>query len=135
MSITIKTKYLKDLRCESVHVKSGAHLITDAPVDNNGKGSSFSPTDLLATSLASCMLTIMGIVAQRHGLNIDNTKCEVTKIMSAAPRKVAEIIVTFTFAKNNFSENEKKLLEHAAHTCPVALSLHPDLEKKVIFNF
>ncbi len=136
MSITIKTKYLGGLRCESLHVKSGNTLITDAPVDNKGKGEAFSPTDLLATALATCMITIMGIQANQHGMNIDGVECDVTKIMSAQlPRKVVEVVIDFRFAANNFSEAQKQILRDAAYFCPVALSVHPDLKKTVIFNF
>ena len=135
MSITIKTKYLGQLRTHSTHLKSGNVLITDAPLDNNGKGEAFSPTDLLAASLATCMFTIMGIAANKVGLNIDDAECSVTKITSAAPRKVAEIIIEFNFLKNNFSDQQKQMLKDAAFSCPVALSLHPDLKKNVVFNF
>ena len=136
MSITIKTKYLGQLRCESLHVKSGNTLITDAPVDNKGKGEAFSPTDLLATALATCMITIMGIQANQHGMNIDGVECDVTKIMSAQlPRKVIEVVIDFRFAANNFSEEQKQILRDAAYSCPVALSVHPDLKKTVTFNF
>lgn len=136
MSITIKTKYLGELRCESLHVKSGNKIITDAPVDNKGKGEAFSPTDLLATALATCMITIMGIQANQRGINIDGVECDVTKIMSAQlPRKVAEVVIDFRFAANNFSEEQKQILHDAAYSCPVALSLHPDLKKTVNFNF
>ncbi|MBU6338568.1 MAG: OsmC family protein [Rickettsiales bacterium] len=135
MSITIKTKYLGELRTSSIHLKSGNSLITDAPIDNKGKGEAFSPTDLLAASLASCMFTIMGIVANQHEMNIEGASCDVTKIMSANPRKVSEIIVHFTFPKNNFDEKQKEMLRNAAFTCPVALSLHDDLKKTVTFDF
>lgn len=135
MSVTIKTKYLGQLRTQSVHLKSGNNLITDAPVDNKGKGEAFSPTDLLATSLATCMLTVMGIAANNHKLNIDGIDCDVTKIMTANPRKVSEIKIEFNFPKNNFSEEQKKILQDAAYSCPVAFSLHPDLQKNVTFNF
>lgn len=135
MSITIISKYLGDLRCEAIHQKSQNQLITDAPVDNEGKGEAFSPTDLLATSLATCMMTIMGIVAKRHELNIEGLSCEVTKIMEANPRRVAEIIIDFNFLENDFDEKQQKLLEKAAYSCPVAHSLHPDLKKTVSFNF
>lgn len=135
MTITAATKYLGNLRTSSIHLKSGNSIITDAPTDNNGKGEAFSPTDLMATSLAACMLTIMGIAAQTRGFSIENTEGEVTKIMSTAPRKVSEIIINFNFPKNNFNEKQKELLRHAANSCPVALSLHPDLKKTVTFNF
>lgn len=135
MSITIKSKYLGQLRTESTHIKSGKVLITDAPTDNKGKGEAFSPTDLLAASLASCMLTIMGISAENHGLKVAGIDCNITKIMQTNPRKVAEIIIEFNFPENNFDEKQKEILKNAAHSCPVALSLHPDLKQKVIFNF
>src|ERR1035437_3264954 len=132
---TSKIKYIGSLRTEAVHMQSGNSIITDAPVDNNGKGEAFSPTDLLATSLGSCMLTVMGIVAQRHAINMDGTCVEITKIMESNPRRVAEIIVEFSFPKNNYSDKDKQLLEHTAHTCPVAKSLSSELKQTVIFNY
>ncbi len=135
MSVTIKTKYLGELRTESVHLKSNNSLITDAPLDNNGKGQAFSPTDLLATALATCMITVMGINANKHGLNIDGIDCSVTKIMAINPRRVSEIMIEFNFPKNNFDKKQKEILREAAHTCPVAFSLHPDLVQTVSFNF
>lgn len=135
MSITVTTKYLGELRTESVHVKSGSQLITDAPLDNKGKGEAFSPTDLLATSLATCMITVIGIAANQHKLRIDGLKCDVTKIMSASPRKISEVIVELNFAPNDFSEEQRQILRDAAYSCPVALSLHSDLKKTVSFNF
>lgn len=135
MTYTISSKYLGDLRTHSIHLKSGSELITDAPLDNQGKGEAFSPTDLLAASLATCMMTIMGITARKARLNIDDVSCNVTKIMQSNPRKVSEIIIEFNFPKNNFDQTQKQILQEAAHTCPVALSLHPDLKKTVSFNF
>ena len=135
MSVTIKTKYLGELRTESVHLKSNNSLITDAPLDNNGKGQAFSPTDLLATALATCMITVMGINANKHGLNIDGINCSVTKIMAINPRRVSEIMIEFNFPKNNFDEKQKEILREAAQNCPVAFSLHPDLVQTVSFNF
>jgi len=135
MSVTIKTKYLGGLRTQSTHLKSGNILITDAPLDNKGKGEAFSPTDLLATSLATCMLTVMGIAANNHALNIDEVDCDVTKIMAANPRRVSEIVIEFNFPKNNFDEKQKEILKEAAYSCPVAMSLSADLKKSVKFNF
>lgn len=127
-------KYIGDLRTESEHLASKQVIITDAPVDNHGKGQAFSPTDLMATSLANCMLTVMGIKAQGEGMtSIDGTTAEVTKIMYAEPRRVGEIHIKLTFPKNNFSDKEKKIYEHTAHTCPVAKSLHPDLKQVLEF--
>lgn len=132
---TSQIKYLGDLRTESTHLASGETIITDAPVDNHGKGEAFSPTDLLANSLGNCMLTIMGIAAREHGFNIDGTTCSITKIMAANPRRVSEIQVVFDLPQEAYSDKHKKIIEHAALTCPVFLSLHPDLVKTVSFNF
>lgn len=132
---TSKITYIGNLRTEAVHLQSGNTIITDAPTDNNGKGEAFSPTDLLSTSLGCCMLTIMGIVAQRHAIDMEGTVVEITKIMESNPRRVGEIIVELNMPKNNYSDKEKDLLEHAAHTCPVAKSLSPDLKQTIIFNY
>ncbi|MEO6901974.1 MAG: OsmC family protein [Bacteroidia bacterium] len=132
---TSKIVYNGKLRTEASHLKSGNQLITDAPVDNNGKGEAFSPTDLLATSLGCCMVTIMGIVAENNNINIDGTAIEITKVMDSSPRRVSEIIVEFTMPKSNFSDKEKKLLENAALTCPVAKSLSAELKQTVTFNY
>ncbi|MEI6898856.1 MAG: OsmC family protein [Bacteroidota bacterium] len=132
---TIQTQYLGELRTEAQHVRSGNRLITDAPVDNQGKGEAFSPTDLLATALGSCMLTIMGIAANTHGFNIDGTLIGITKIMADNPRRVGEVVVEFSFPRNNYSEKEKIMIENAAKTCPVAKSLHPDLKQTLVFHF
>lgn len=132
---TSKIYYTGNLRTRAIHLKSGSEIITDAPPDNNGKGEAFSPTDIFSTSLGSCMLTIMGIVAQRHDINIEGTEVEVTKIMETNPRRIGEIVIEFEMPKNNFSEKEKELLENAAKTCPVAKSLHPDLKQTVLFNY
>ncbi len=130
---TIRTKYLGDLRTQALHIKSGQILITDAPLDNNGKGEAFSPTDLMAASLGSCMLTIMGIAARTHAIDIDTSDLKITKVMASDPRRVKEIIVEFNFPGKEYTEKEKKILEHAAKTCPVALSLHQDLKQTIIF--
>ncbi len=133
---SIKNKYLGDLRTEAVHLKSGNTIITDAPLDNNGKGEAFSPTDLVSAALCSCMMTIMGITARKENLQIDGVEAEVTKIMTANPRKISEIHVNFTFpAGLSLSEEFKGKLEHAAHTCPVALSLDPAIKQIVSFNY
>ncbi len=131
---TSTVKYTGHLRTESVHLASKSAIITDAPVDNHGKGEAFSPTDLLATSLANCILTTIGIKAQSEGMpSIDGATATVTKIMYPDPRRVGEIHVHITFPKNNYSEKDRKIYEHTAHACPVARSLHPDL--KQIFTF
>ncbi len=134
--ITSKVTYVGQLHTESVHVASGAHIATDAPKDNNGKGEAFSPTDLTATSLANCMLTVMGIASRKeHITPIDGTTAEVTKVMYPEPRRIGEIHVRLTFPKANFSDKEKKIYEHTAYTCPVAKSLHPDIKQLITFEW
>ena len=132
---TSKIVYNGNLRTEATHLRSGQTIITDAPVDNNGKGEAFSPTDLLATSLGCCMITIMGMVADKNKIDINGTSIEITKVMGTNPRRVIEIIVEFKMNGSNYSEDEKKLLEEAAHTCPVAKSLSAELKQTVIFNY
>ena len=131
--MTSKVTYLGDLRTEAVHLRSGITIITDAPVDNQGKGEAFSPTDLCATSLASCMLTLMGISARNHGLNIDGAEAEVTKIMAADPRRISKVIVRVLMPAGQFSEVQKKILETAARTCPVSFSLAEGIEQEMEF--
>ncbi len=134
--MTIKTVYTGNLRTEATHLDSGAKLITDAPKDNQGNGEAFSPTDLVATSLGSCMLTIMAIAGRTHNIDIDGTEVEITKIMQAEPRRIGEIVVTFNFPEGKeYSDKERKILESAAHSCPVAKSLHPDLKQTITFNY
>lgn len=132
--ITSKITYLGELRTEATHLQSNTTIYTDAPKDNHGKGEMFSPTDLVATALASCMISIMGIVAMRDGITpVDGVTAVVTKIMLAEPRRIGEIHIKITFPQNNYSDKEKKIYEHAAHTCPVAKSLHPDLKQIIQF--
>ncbi|MCB0380066.1 MAG: OsmC family protein [Flavobacteriales bacterium] len=133
--ITSKVKYLGSLRTEAVHVRSNTAILTDAPVDNNGKGEKFSPTDLVATGLASCMVSIMGIQANTSNITLGDISAEVTKIMAANPRRISEIIVDINFSNHNYTDKEKTILMNAAKTCPVAVSLHPDIKQTVSFNF
>jgi putative redox protein len=132
---TIVTSYPGDLRTKAEHLQSGEVIITDAPTDNQGKGEAFSPTDLLAASLGSCMLTIMGISAREHGFDLIGTRLQITKIMASNPRRVQEIVIDFSFPHQNFSEKQKKLIEAATKTCPVARSLHPDVKQTIHLNF
>lgn len=132
---TIQTTYLGELRTEATHVQSGNKLITDAPLDNKGKGEAFSPSDLLATALGSCMITIMGIAAREQNVDIDGTTCSITKIMASDPRRVGEAQIILNFPKGVYTDKVKTILERAALTCPVAKSLHPDLLQNVVFNF
>ena len=132
---TVETIYLGELRTLAKHIQSGTEIITDAPLDNQGKGEAFSPSDLLAASLGSCMLTIMGIAARTHQFSIDKTRVEITKVMIANPRRVAEVHVHFTMPELAYSAEQKKIIRIAATTCPVALSIHPDIKQKVDFVF
>ena len=132
---TAKTKYLGDLRTEIIHLRSGSAITTDAPVDNKGRGENFSPTDMVASALGSCIFTIMGISAREHSFSIDGSKCTITKIMAENPRRVNEVIVEFDFPNRVYSEKEKDIIWHSARTCPVLLSLHPDLIKTIRMNF
>lgn len=135
MEPTITSVYTTGLRTEITHLRSGTVIITDAPVDNQGKGEAFSPTDLVAAALGSCMTTIMGIAGRTHGFSIDGTRMTITKIMADAPRRIGEIVVELDFPPNGYSEKEKAILTHITRNCPVALSLHPDLKQTVIVNF
>ena len=108
---TVQTKYLGDLRTESIHLQSGNRLVTDAPTDNQGRGESFSPTDLVATAYGACVFTIMGIAAKTHGFNIDGAEVETTKVMGTEPRRIVELITQFTFPHNDYSAKHKKILE------------------------
>lgn len=126
--------YQGDLRTSSTHLQSGSIILTDAPTDNHGRGEAFSPTDMVANSLATCMFSIMGIKAQSMNIILNGSIAEVTKIMQADPRKIGEIIVRFTM-KAIIDEKSKTILERAAMTCPVFLSLHPDIKKTITFNW
>ncbi|MBL0063545.1 MAG: OsmC family protein [Bacteroidetes bacterium] len=130
---TVHTVYIGELRTEATHVKSQEKIMTDAPPDNQGKGEYFSPTDLLAASLGSCMATLMGIASRTHQINIDGTELRITKIMASNPRRVAEVQIDFDMPDIQYSEKEKAILVNAAKTCPVALSLHPDLKQTIQF--
>ena len=132
---TIRTDYIGGLRTMATHVASKNSLITDAPLDNQGKGEAFSPTDLLATSFGSCMITVVAIAAKTHKFSVDGTKLKITKIMASDPRRIGELIVELDFPKNNYSEKEMEIIKRTAYTCPVALSLHPDVKQTIIFNF
>ena len=132
----MRTQYLGNLRTEIEHIQSGNTITTDAPLDNNGKGEFFSPTDMFASSLGSCMLTIIGIAANTHGFSIDGTTLEIEKIMAANPRRVAEIKIDVHFPKGaNYTDKQKRIIEAAAKTCPVANSLHPDVIKNITYIY
>lgn len=131
---TSKVTYLGNLRTSSIHLQSGSEIITDAPVDNNGKGEAFSPTDTVANGLATCMLTVMGIKARDLAVNFDGSTAEVIKIMGTEPRRITEIHVVFTMNLVT-DEKTKTILERTAMTCPVHFSLHPDIKREITFNW
>jgi len=133
--VEISIKYLGDLRCEARHEPSGTVIMTDAPVDNEGRGESFSPTDLAATSLGTCMLTIMGIAARRQGVDLGETTVKVLKEMTAQPpRRIAKLTVVFTIPLPA-SHEKRAMLESAAKSCPVHLSLHPEVVQEMRFDW
>lgn len=135
--MTSTVTYKGALRTNCLHLQSDTAILTDAPKDNHGKGEAFSPTDLVATALAACALSIMGIKATAMGIDhkLIGTKVDVTKIMYAEPRRIVEIIIQFQFPQSDFTEKEKKIFENAAMTCPVFLSLHPDVKKEISFSW
>lgn len=134
MTITSKTEYIGNLRTRSEHLKSGTLAESDAPGDNNGKGQLFSPTDLVATALSKCMITVMGIKAEKSGIVFSNISANTTKIMLSNPRRIGKIVVEF-FIKEDWSDKEKKIMENTARTCPVANSLSKDVEQEILFNY
>lgn len=131
---TSKVTYLGNLRTENEHLKSGNKYITDAPVDNHGKGEAFSPTDTVATGLANCMITVMGIKAAEMGVNMDGSTADVTKYMAANPRRISQIDVE-VHLPSGIDERSQKILENTGKTCPVFQSLHPDLVKNITFHW
>ena len=131
--MTSKVVYLGDLRTECTHIQSGTKIITDAPLDNQGKGEAFSPTDLLATSLASCMMTIIGIYCKNHGINFDSCTAEIEKIMGVNPRKVEKIIIYMDFTGNNWDSSTLEKVIIAGKTCPVAKTIEDSVQ--IEFNF
>ncbi len=133
--ITITSEYLGQLRTRSEHLRSGSIIITDAPTDNQGKGEAFSPTDTLCTALCTCMMTLMGITANREGIELEGLKAEVEKIMASNPRKVSKVRIVFTHGGLKATQEQVDKLIEAARTCPVALSVSKDLVQDVTFNF
>ena len=132
---TATARYAGHLRTEATHVASGTIIQTDAPIDNHGRGEAFSPTDLVSTALGACMMTIIGIVAERHQWNLVDSTFEIVKHMSTEPpRRIAQIDVTFRLPAS-LSPADRTLLERSAHTCPVTLSLHPDVKQNVVFEY
>jgi putative redox protein len=135
MATTAKVIYTGGLRTTCTHVQSGNQLITDAPVDNKGKGEAFSPTDLLATSLVACMQTIVGIYCDEQGIPLKGCEGEVEKVMYSSPRRVGELLVKLDFSMNQWDLSIQKRIRNAAETCPVAKSIHPDIQVKLTYVF
>ena len=134
MVVEIKGKYEGDLRVELIHGPSKSIIETDAPVDNQGKGAKFSPTDMVVAALASCMMTIMGIVAKRDGIKLEGVTFKAEKHMSENPRRIAKILIEF-YMPQGLSTEQKTKLEKFAHTCPVHQSLHPDINQEIKFIY
>ncbi len=135
MNLMAEVEYQGNLRTQATHLKSGEKVITDAPTDNNGKGEAFSPTDLVSAALSSCMMTIMGMLAEREEIDLKGLRAEVVKIMASNPRKIGEIQITFYHPTLQATDVQKQKLKNAALTCPVALSLSDSVKQTVIFNF
>lgn len=135
MAILSQIIYKGDLRTEAEHLASGVKIITDAPIDNYGKGQAFSPTDLVSTALAQCMITLMGIAANNHQIKLRKIEAEVTKTMATDPRRISVIKIDFKMEDLNYTAKEKTILERAALTCPVAKSLSPDLKQDITFRY
>lgn len=134
--MTSQIIYKGDLRTTATHLQSGTIIETDAPTDNQGKGERFSPTDLVATALATCMITTMGIKANTMNIQLDGTTADVTKIMASDPRRISKMIVHIFFPKSlQLDEKQKEILERTARTCPVERTLHPDVELDFQFNW
>ena len=132
--MTSKVIYKGSLRTEAIHLASNQKIVTDAPIDNHGKGAAFSPTDLVATSLASCMMTIMGIISERNDIDLENATAEVEKVMGDNPRRISEIKIKFNFF-SEINQLDREKLERAAKTCPVSNSLSKNLKEKIIFIY
>ncbi len=132
--MTSKVTYLGDLRTSSIHLQSGTEILSDAPTDNHGRGEAFSPTDLVANALGSCMISIMAIKSKDLDIDLVGSTVSVTKIMQAEPRKIAKIIIVINMSIATTDKN-KIILESAAMTCPVFLSLNPDIEKEISFKW
>ncbi len=135
MNLIAEVEYQGNLRTQAKHLKSGEKVITDAPTDNNGKGEAFSPTDLISAALSSCMMTIMGMLAEREEIDLKGLRAEVVKIMASNPRKIGEIQITFYHPTLKATDVQKQKLKNAALTCPVALSLSDSVKQTVVFNF
>lgn len=132
---TSRVSYLGDLSTKCTHIKSGTEIITDAPTDNNGKGESFSPTDLMATSYASCMLTIIGIFCNNHNIEFKHGDAELTKVMASNPRRISKLEISFDFTNNNWDNKTQEKIKRAGEACPVAITLKDNIEVIITYKF
>ena len=132
---TARVEYLGDLRTKCTHLKSGVEIITDAPVDNNGKGEAFSPTDLVAAAYASCMMTIIGIYCNANGIEFKSGVVEISKIMESAPRRIGKLELNLDFSGNNWTADEQARIRKAGEACPVAITLRENVEVSFIYKF
>lgn len=133
--ISMKGTYTGELGTETLHIKSGAQIQTDAPVDNNGKGLKFSPTDLVCASLCSCMMTLMGIKGEERAIKFEEAEAEIEKVMTINPRRIASIRIDMKVKDCSYSQEDKIYLEQAARNCPVALSIDPAIKQEVQFTY
>jgi putative redox protein len=131
----LHVQYTRNLQTRLTHERSGSIIYTEAPVDNEGTGSNFSPTDLAASSLGACILTIIGIAARKHNFNIDGAGVSITKIMADNPRRIGELVLDFDFSGLILGDKEKKIIDYAIANCPVAQSLHPDIKRTVTIKY
>lgn len=134
-NVTSTSQYLGELRIESTHQKSGTIIQTDAPVDNNGKGTRFSPTDLVANAYLNCMITIIGIYCDKHGLKFEHCEGKVEKIMESNPRRIGALNIELNLSGNGWNDDEKKRIEAAGRACPVAKSVSPDILINIEFKY
>jgi putative redox protein len=132
---TSELVYQGDLRILATHIYSGTQIFTDAPLDNNGKAQSFSPTDLVATALACCMMTIMGIEANKHNIDLKDTKISVRKFMVPNPRRISKVEIRFNIPERTLTPEHKQMLEHAGRNCPVAKSIHSEIDQDIEFAY
>jgi len=132
---TSRIEYLGDLRTKCTHIKSGVEIVTDAPVDNNGKGASFSPTDLVATASVSCMITIIGIYCNKNGIEFTHATAEVNKIMASDPRRISALEVSLDFSGNSWTEAEQRQVRNAGENCPVVKTISDDVEVTFTYQF
>ena len=132
---TAEVIYQGQLRSECTHLQSGTKIVTDAPTDNFGKGEAFSPTDLVAIALASCLITTIGILTRLENIKLDGSKLMVKKIMESNPRRISQILIDIEINNPDLNEEQKRRIEEIAQNCPVAKSLHPDLIQKLTFTY